>query len=72
MCVLTAASVIVGIIIGEEYGKKIGYEMGYHQGLEKGSKKISLEIEDFPKTEDGKFYSTRAAMRNMSIKDDEE
>ena len=76
--------IFFGIIVGLCFaivllyvGWKIGLEEGYDEGLSRGYEegmKDSIQEEaviDVPKTGDGKFYSTRAAMRSISEVGDE-
>lgn len=47
---------------GVDEGYEAGLQRGYEEGLKDGSVKEEVVI-DVPKTGDGKFYSTRAAMK---------
>ena len=60
----------VGWKIGLEEGYDEGLSRGYEEGLKDGSIKDEVEV-TLPKTGDGKFYSTRAAMRSISEVGDE-
>lgn len=67
--VITVLAMCLGIYIGQTFGEQqgaaVGYEYGYEDGYEKGLREQLQEI-DFPKTLDGKFFSTEAALRSMS------
>ena len=54
-----------GYAIGFRTGKEEGYSIGYEDGEHSDSNVI-----DFPKTLDGKFFSTEAAIKQMSQKEE--
>lgn len=73
MTLLTTLSLIAGIVVGRYWAKDIyeleyteGYNEGYTEGFEEGQ--ASIVSEEFPKTLDGKFFSTDAAIRSISMK----
>lgn len=55
----------LGYVLGFRAGKDEGYYMGYEDGESNG-----FNIVDFPKSLDGKFFSTDAAIRQMSKKEE--
>ena len=53
----------------------VGYNFGVYKTskevkeIKKVAKELKEEIDDFPKTLDGKFFSREMAIKNMSMKD---
>lgn len=65
MCVFTIVSMCIGLYIGKVWGEDIGFGYGYQAGTE-DSIEDTDKIDNFPRTLDGKFFSTDAALRNIS------
>lgn len=65
---------IVMAYIGYKLGISDGYTDGYLEGYDNGHSEGFLEAEttiEFPTTNDGKFYSAKAAMRDIGKVGDE-
>lgn len=64
---------IVLLYVGWKIGLAEGYNAGLKRGYEEGMKDSIQEevVIDVPKTGDGKFYSTMAAMRSIGKVGDE-
>lgn len=72
MSLLTTAAIFVGIAVGRLWGEDIGYEVGHSVGYDEGFTDGSSEsnnIEDFPRSLDGKFYSREMAIKQLSRKE---
>lgn len=72
--VLTIIAMCLGVFVGRLWGEEVGYsagqEIGYLEGLEDSSQALQNAM-DFPTTLDGKFFSTDAALRDISLRDRE-
>ena len=72
MSILTLVGVGAGTAVGYYWGfdaamisgSEVAYEDGYRAGLEENK-----SIDDFPRSLDGKFFSTDAAIRYMNGKE---
>ena len=67
--VLTILAMCLGFYFGKSIGAELGASKGYDYGYEDGitdATNTYKEESDFPKTLDGMFFSTEAAIRNMS------
>ena len=66
---LSVLAVCVGIYIGRQWGIISSYQVGYDEGYEQGQEDAKKDMEDdFPKTLDGRFYSTDTAIKGISVK----
>ena len=61
---------IVGIKEGQDEGYLEGYCEGYEEGFTDANEQVESQTE-VPTTNNGKFYSTRAAIRDISKVGDE-
>lgn len=74
MCLLTIVSLVIGIFIGKTWGEdrtystgeevQNAYEVGFKDGLKNAN---NSDIDDFPKSLDGKFFSREMAIKQMSM-----
>lgn len=72
MSILTLVGVGAGTAVGYYWGfdaamiggNEVAYDEGYREGLEENK-----SLDDFPRSMDGKFFSTDAAIRGMSNKE---
>ena len=69
MSLLTALGIFAGIYAGATFGESGSNREAYNTGYENGYQKAVSETKDFPTTLDGKFYSTEAAIRSLSMKE---
>ena len=80
MSALTLIAVCVGMAIGHYWGydaaltegqefERTAKQAAYEEGFIEGSKSVE---HDFPMTADGKYFSTDAAIKYMTDKEDEE
>lgn len=74
ICLLTIIALIVGIFIGKAWGEDLAYSIGedagYEAGFTDGLKNSNNDnVDNFPKSLDGKFFSREMAIKQMSMKE---
>lgn len=64
-------ALVVGVFIGKAWGEdvsyQVGWDVGYEEGLIEGIK--NSNVENFPTSLDGKFFSREMAIKQMSMRD---